>query len=81
MLGIFLQLAFLPVILFIIIKFPINNDLKAVIIFTVFGIRIMCPSGATCLPADCCFSELTLKSPTQPVGLEQSGPHHHLIEN
>ena len=24
------------------------------------GIRIMCPSGATCLPADCCFSELTL---------------------
>jgi hypothetical protein len=20
------------------------------------GIRIMCPSGATCLPADCCFS-------------------------
>jgi hypothetical protein len=24
------------------------------------GIRIMCPSGATCLPADCCFSELAL---------------------
>ena len=24
------------------------------------GIRIMCPSGATCLSADCCFSELTL---------------------
>ena len=23
-------------------------------------IRIMCPSGATCLPADCCFSELVL---------------------
>ena len=23
------------------------------------GIRIICPSGATCLPADCCFSELT----------------------
>ena len=22
------------------------------------GIRIMCPSGATCLPADCFFSEL-----------------------
>ena len=36
------------------------------------GIRIMCPSGATCLPADCYFSELAL---------EQSGPHHHLIEN
>jgi hypothetical protein len=25
-----------------------------------FGIRIMCPSGATCLPVDCCFSELAL---------------------
>ena len=24
------------------------------------GIRIMCPNGATCLPADCCFSELAL---------------------
>ena len=24
------------------------------------GIRIMWPSGATCLPADCCFSELAL---------------------
>jgi hypothetical protein len=24
------------------------------------GIRIMCPSGATCLPVDCCFSELAL---------------------
>ena len=22
------------------------------------GIRIMCPSGATCLPVDCCFSKL-----------------------
>jgi hypothetical protein len=25
-----------------------------------FGIRIMCPSGATCLSADCYFSELAL---------------------
>jgi hypothetical protein len=24
------------------------------------GIRIMCPCGATCLCADCCFSELAL---------------------
>ena len=24
------------------------------------GIIIMCPSGATCLPAECCFSELAL---------------------
>jgi hypothetical protein len=23
-------------------------------------IRMMCQSGATCLPADCCFSELAL---------------------
>jgi hypothetical protein len=22
-----------------------------------FGIRILCPSGAICLPADCCFSD------------------------
>ena len=32
----------------------------------------MCPSGATGQAAG---------SPTQRVGLEQSGPHHHLIEN
>jgi hypothetical protein len=25
------------------------------------GIRIMCPRGATCLPAYCCFSELALR--------------------
>ena len=38
------------------------------------GIRIMCPSGATCLPADCCFSELQhYKNQTQHVGLEQNG--------
>ena len=24
------------------------------------GIRIMFPSGATCLPADCCFSRIAL---------------------
>ena len=24
------------------------------------GIKITCPSGATCLSADCCFSELAL---------------------
>jgi hypothetical protein len=24
------------------------------------GIRIMCQSGAICLPTDCCFSELAL---------------------
>jgi len=46
------------------------------------GIRMMCPSGTTCLSADCCFSELALhyKNPTKCVGLVQRGHHHHLIE-
>ena len=35
-----------------------------------------CPSGATRLAADYCFGELAER-----VGLEQSGPYHHLIEN
>ena len=35
-----------------------------------FGIRIICPSGATCLPADCIFSEATLKNLTKPDGLD-----------
>ena len=35
-----------------------------------------------CIFMDCCFSELALlKNPTKCVGLVQSGPHHHLIEN
>jgi hypothetical protein len=33
------------------------------------GIRIMCPSGATCLSADCCFNELT------------SSSHSHFLKN
>jgi len=42
------------------------------------GIRIMCPSGATCLPVDCCFSELALnKDPIKRVGLIQNGHHNH----
>ena len=47
------------------------------------GIRIICPSGATCLPTDYCFSELatSYKNGFHRIGLEQSGPHHHLIEN
>ena len=40
----------------------------------------MCLSGATCLPADCCFSELALQNLTRPVGLAQIRYHHHLIE-
>ena len=42
----------------------------------------MCTSGATCLSAECCFSELALlKIQTKRVGLVESRPHHHLIEN
>ena len=41
----------------------------------------MCLGGATCLPADCCFSELALNHPVKRVGLVQSEPHHHLIES
>jgi hypothetical protein len=40
----------------------------------------MCQSGATCLPADCCFSEIALYNPTKHVVLVQSGHHHHSIE-
>ena len=46
------------------------------------GIRIMCLSRVTCMSADCCFGELALyENPTKRVGLVQSGPQHHLIEN
>ena len=45
------------------------------------GIRIICPSGATCPSADCYFSELALKKKNKRVGLVESGPHHHFIEN
>ena len=41
----------------------------------------MCPSGATCLSADCCSSEQALSNTNNRVGLVQSGHHHHLIEN
>ena len=38
----------------------------------------MCSNGATCLPVDCCFSEL--KDPVKYVDLDQIGLHHHFIE-
>jgi hypothetical protein len=45
------------------------------------GIRLICQSGATCLPVDCCFSELALlKIQLSIVGLEQSDSHHHFNE-
>ena len=43
----------------------------------VWKIRIMCPSGATRLPADCSSSE-HYNNTTKRVGLVQS--RHHLIE-
>ena len=34
----------------------------------------MCPTGATCLPTDCCLSDLpSYKNPTNHVGLVQGG--------
>jgi hypothetical protein len=45
------------------------------------GIRIICLNGATCLPTDCCFSELALnKNPNGHIDLVQSKHHHHLIK-
>jgi hypothetical protein len=41
----------------------------------------MCLSGAKCLSADCCFSELPLWKSNWAVTLMQSGYPHHLIEN
>jgi hypothetical protein len=42
-------------------------------------IMIICRGGATCLPADCCLSELALKHPTKRIRLVESG-YHHLFE-
>ena len=44
------------------------------------GIKIMCRSGETCLPANCCFNDLHYKNPTKQVGLVQSRHYHHLIK-
>jgi hypothetical protein len=44
------------------------------------GMRKMCPSKATCLPMDCCFSHLAPYKSIKRVGLIQSRQHHHLIE-
>jgi hypothetical protein len=50
---------------------------------TLRRIRIMYLSDATCLSADCCFSNLVdlLLNTTKRVGLVQSGPHHNLIDD
>jgi hypothetical protein len=49
----------------------------------VYKIQCVYTSGTTRLSADCCFSELALKNKnsTKRVGLVQSGPHYHLIED
>jgi hypothetical protein len=40
---------------------PLNIQHEGVRVKTGWlGIRIMCTSGATCLPADCCFGDLAL---------------------
>jgi hypothetical protein len=40
---------------------PQSTTLEANMLRTCcLGIRIICPSGATCLPADCCFSDIAL---------------------
>jgi len=42
------------------------------------GIMVMWPSGGTCLPVDCYFSELALyKNPTKCVGPVQNRHHHY----
>jgi hypothetical protein len=40
----------------------------------------MCSSGATCLLADCCCSDLALYNPPKRVGLVQRGYHQNIIE-
>ena len=45
------------------------------------GIMIICPSGATCLPAECCICELALTNIYKGVGLVQRGHHHHYDHN
>jgi hypothetical protein len=67
-----------------------NNIEKCVLLHSTLTQQLMllqyfigCVNSITlCLYTDCCFSELALlKNPTKHVGLVQSGPHHHLIEN
>ena len=41
------------------------------------GVRIMCLSGAICISADCCFSELVDIKSAQQVGLTKSRHRHH----
>ena len=43
------------------------------------GIRIRCPSGETCLPVYCCFSELALNDSIKRFAHAQRGCHHHFI--
>ena len=60
---------------------PVSTQLSGVRAKTGWlGTRIMCPSGATCPPTDCCFSELhvALYNPIG-IGLVLSG-HPHFIE-
>ena len=45
------------------------------------GIRIMCPSGAKCLPAESCMTNYHYKDPIKCVALVHNGYHYHFIES
>ena len=49
-------------IILVFVASPLNTHLQGVSKHWTggLGIRVMCPSGVTCLPADCGFSELAL---------------------
>ena len=48
-------------VIFVFAASPLNTQYKGERAKTGwFGISIMCQGGVTCLPADCCFSELAL---------------------
>ena len=64
--------------------FPQRGATSRIGTSTLYDERIKCIlypelhySGATCLPAECCFCD---KNPTRRVDLEQSGHQHHFIE-
>ena len=45
-----------------------------------FGIRLICQSGATCLPDDCCFSELSLLNSNEACWFRTKRASSYLIE-
>ena len=45
-----------------------------------FGIRLICQSGATCLPDDCCFSELSLLNSNEACWFRTKRASSYLIK-